>query len=143
MHLNALPQACEAGARIITGLRVDRVVVEDGRAAGVDAQAAGGRRVRLRAPTVVVACGAIETPPLLRRSAIGRHPRMGRGLSIHPALGVTGSFAEPVFAWRGVMQSVGIEELHEREGVLIEATASPPGMGAMTIPGSAPSCSSG
>src|SRR5204862_4843683 len=45
------------------------------------------------------------------------------------------SFAEPVFAWRGVMQSVGIEELHEREGVLLEATASPPGMGAMTIPG--------
>ena len=46
-----------------------------------------------------------------------------------------GSFAEPVFAWRGVMQSVGIEELHEREGVLLEATSSPPGMGAMSIPG--------
>ena len=94
-----------------------------------------GARVRLRAPAVVVACGAIETPPLLRRSGLGRHPRLGRGLSIHPALGVTGSFAEPVYAWRGVMQSVGIEEIHESEGVLLEATASPPGMGAMTIPG--------
>jgi choline dehydrogenase-like flavoprotein len=97
--------------------------------------AQGGRRVRLRAPAVVVACGAIETPPLLRRSGLGRHPRLGRGLSIHPALGVVGSFVEPVVAWRGVMQSVGIEQLHEREGVLLEATSSPPGMGAMSIPG--------
>ena len=88
-----------------------------------------GAPCRLRAPAVVVACGAIETPPLLRRSGLGRHPRLGRGLSIHPALGVTGSFAEPVYAWRGVMQSVGIEELHEREGVLLEATADPAGDG--------------
>ncbi len=135
VHLNALPQACEAGARIVTGLRATRVAVEAGRATGVDAIATGGRRVRLRAPAAVVAGGAIETPPLLRRSGLGRHPRLGRGLSIHPALGVIGSFAEPVFAWRGVMQSVGIEELHEREGVLLEATSSPPGMGAMSIPG--------
>jgi choline dehydrogenase-like flavoprotein len=33
------------------------------------------------------------------------------------------------------MQSAGIEELHEREGVLLEATSSPPGMGAMSAPG--------
>ena len=33
------------------------------------------------------------------------------------------------------MQSVGIEELHESEGVLIEATGSPPGMGAISAPG--------
>jgi choline dehydrogenase-like flavoprotein len=135
VHLNALPQACEAGARIATELWVKQIAMEGGRAVGVDAVAEGGRRIRLRAPAVVVACGAIETPPLLRRSGLGGHPRLGRGLSIHPALGVLGSFAEPVFAWRGVMQSVGIEELHEREGILLEATSTPPGMGAMSIPG--------
>ena len=37
--------------------------------------------------------------------------------------------------WRGVMQSVGIEELHEREGILLEATSTPPGMGAVSAPG--------
>jgi choline dehydrogenase-like flavoprotein len=135
VHLNALPQACEAGARIATGLRAFRIESEDGRAIGIEARAAGERRVRLRAPLVVAACGAIETPPLLRRSGVGRHLRLGRNLSIHPALGVAGAFAEPVFAWRGVMQSVGVEELHEREGVLLEATSTPPGMGAMAIPG--------
>ncbi len=72
---------------------------------------------------------------MLRRSRLGGHPRLGRGLSIHPALGVAGSFAEPVFAWRGVLQSAGIEELHERDGILIEATSTPPGMGAIAYPG--------
>ena len=33
------------------------------------------------------------------------------------------------------MQSVGIEELHESEGVLLEATSTPPGMGAVSAPG--------
>jgi choline dehydrogenase-like flavoprotein len=131
VHLNALPQACDAGARIVTGLRVGRVLVEGGRAVGVAARRADGSRLELRAPKVIVACGAIETPPLLRRSGLGSHPRLGRGLSMHPALAVAGSFAQPVFAWHGVMQSAGIEELHERDGILIEATASPPGMGAI------------
>ncbi len=132
VHLSALPVACAAGARIVTGLRVERLLVDRGRAAGVLARRGDGSELELRAPKLIVACGAIETPPLLRRSGLGSHPRLGRGLSMHPALAVAGSFAEPVVAWRGVMQSAGIEELHERDGILIEATSSPPGMGALT-----------
>jgi choline dehydrogenase-like flavoprotein len=135
VHLNALPQACEAGARIATGLHVQRVLSEGGRATGVAARRADGSEVRISAPLVVVAGGAIPTPPLLRRSGLGGHPRLGRNLSIHPATGITASFEEAVVPWSGVMQSVGIEELHEREGVLLEATGSPPGMGAISAPG--------
>lgn len=135
VHLNALPQACEAGARIVSGLRVQRVLSEDGRATGVLAHRTDGTEARISAPLVVAAAGAIPTPPLLRRSGLGRHPRLGRNLSIHPATGITASFEETVTPWRGVMQSVGIEELHESDGVLIEATGSPPGMGAISAPG--------
>ncbi len=134
VHLNALPQACEAGARIASGLRVARVLGENGRASGVAARDRSGREVTISAPLVVVAAGAIPTPPLLRRSGLGGHPRLGRNLSIHPATGITASFEEKVVPWSGVMQSVGIEQLHE-EGVLIEATGSPPGMGAISAPG--------
>lgn len=134
VHLNALPQACEAGARIVAGLRAQRVLTEGGRATGVLARYRG-REVRISAPLVVVAAGTIPTPPLLRRSGLGGHPRLGRNLSIHPATGITASFAEEVIPWRGIMQSVGIEELHEDEGVLIEATSTPPGMGAVSAPG--------
>lgn len=135
VHLNALPEACEAGARIVSGLRVQRVLSENGRATGVIAQRADGGEARISAPLVVVAAGAIPTPPLLRRSGLGRHPRLGRNLSIHPATGITAGFEEKVVPWSGVMQSVGIEELHESDGVLIEATGSPPGMGAISAPG--------
>jgi choline dehydrogenase-like flavoprotein len=135
VHLNALPQSCEAGARIATGLRVQRVLSEAGRAVGVAGHRPDGSEVRISAPMVIVAAGAIPTPPLLRRSGLGRHPRLGRNLSIHPATGITAGFEQAVVPWSGVMQSVGIEELHESEGVLIEATGSPPGMGAISAPG--------
>jgi GMC oxidoreductase len=135
VHLNALPQACEAGARIVSGLHVKRVTVENGRATGVSARRADSSEVRISAPLVVVAAGAVPTPPLLRRSGLGRHPRLGRNLSVHPATGITASFEEEVVPWQGVMQSVGIEELHEREGILLEATSTPPGMGAVSAPG--------
>jgi choline dehydrogenase-like flavoprotein len=135
VHLNALPQACEAGARIVAGLRVERVLSEGGRAVGVAAKRADGSSVRISAPLVVVAAGAIPTPPLLRRSGFGRHPGIGRNLSIHPATGITASFEEEVIPWRGVMQSVGIEELHESDGILLEATSNPPGMGAISASG--------
>jgi choline dehydrogenase-like flavoprotein len=135
VHLNALPQACEAGARIVSDLHVKQVLSDAGRATGVTARRADGSEVRISAPLVVVAAGAVPTPPLLRRSGLGRHPRLGRNLSIHPAIGITAGFEERVVPWSGVMQSVGIEELHESEGVLIEATGSPPGMGAISAPG--------
>src|SRR5437764_3706357 len=73
--LNALPQACNAGARILTHARVDRVLHERGRAAGVIARTSRGRTIRIDALRVVIACGPTETPLLSRRSGLGTHPR--------------------------------------------------------------------
>ena len=135
VHLNALPAACELGAEIATRLRVAKVLTEGGKATGVRANRPDGSSVDLRAKRVVVSAGSIETPTLLRRSGLGKHPRLGRGLSIHPAIGVSAKFAEPVVAWHGVLQSAGVEELHAERGILIEATSTPPGMGSMLTPG--------
>ncbi|WP_333762905.1 GMC family oxidoreductase [Streptomyces sp. IBSBF 2390] len=138
VQLSVLPDACAAGARIVTGARVERVLVDADRPGGP--RAAGVRVCRddgafeILAPLVVVAAGALQSPQLLRRSGLGRHPRLGRNLSVHPATSVAGRFAEPVTAWKGVLQSVGVEEHHAR-GVLIEATATPPGMGSFVLPG--------
>ncbi len=135
VHLSVLPEACRHGAIIVSGARAERVLSSDGAATGVLVRRGDGSRIELRAPRVVVACGAVETPPLIRRSGLGGHPRLGRGLSVHPALGVTGRFAEPVMAWQGVLQSAGVEELHEDRGIMLEATSTPPGMGSMITPG--------
>ena len=138
MHLNALPQAFEAGARILSEARVRRLLHSGGRVDGVVAHRPDGSEVIIRAERVVVAAGAAETPMLLWRSGLGEHPEMGRNMAIHPALGVSGRFAEPVVAWEGVLQSAAIHDLHEREGILMEATATPPGMGSMVLPGIGP-----
>ncbi|MEV6598796.1 GMC family oxidoreductase [Actinoplanes sp. NPDC051346] len=129
VHLNALPQACAAGAVVVTGARVDRIVTTRGRAVGVRF----GRRL-IAAPLIVLAAGALETPRLLARSRLGDHPGLGRGLAVHPAVSMAGRFDEPVTAWQGVLQSVGVEELHD-DGVLIEATAGPPGLMSFVPPG--------
>lgn len=135
VHLNALPQACAAGARIISNARVERVLHTGGRAYGVRARRPDGTAVDVLADAVVIAAGATETPGLLRRSGLGRHPRLGRNLALHPAAMLAGRFEEDIVAWHGVLQSAAVDELHASHGVLIEATSTPPGMGSMLYPG--------
>ncbi len=135
VHLNALPQACTAGARIISQARVERVLHQHGRARGVRARRPDGTAVDILADTVIVAAGATETPELLRRSGLGAHPRLGRNLALHPATMLAGRFDDDVVAWHGVLQSAAVHEFHESHGVLIEATSTPPGMGSMVFPG--------
>ncbi|MFF7356180.1 GMC family oxidoreductase N-terminal domain-containing protein [Streptomyces filipinensis] len=139
VQLSVLPEACAAGARIVTGARVRRVLTDrDGpggpRAAGVLARRPDGSELEILSPLVVVAAGALHTPPLLRRSGLGGHPRLGRNLSVHPAISVAGRFSRPVSGGQGVLQSVGVEHLRA-EGILIEATAAPPGMSSFVLPG--------
>ena len=135
VHLNALPRACAAGARIVSEARVERLLHGGGRVTGVRARRSDGTAIEILAERVVVAAGATETPPLLRRSGLGRHPHLGRNLAIHPAVTIGGWFGERVDASHGVLQSAGVDELHRSHGILIEATATPPGMGSMTLPG--------
>lgn len=135
VHLNALPQACAAGAQIVSDARVERVLHSGGRAQGVRARRPDGTAFDVLADTVVVAAGATETPGLLRRSGIGGHPRLGRNLALHPAAMLAGRFDHDITAWRGVLQSAAVDELHASHGVLIEATSTPPGMGSMVFPG--------
>ena len=49
---------------------VERVLVEDGEATGVEYVDGAGERHTVRAPAVVVAAGALNTPQLLRRSGV-------------------------------------------------------------------------
>ncbi|MGW3115557.1 GMC family oxidoreductase N-terminal domain-containing protein [Streptomyces sp. NPDC001107] len=139
VQLSVLPDACVHGAHIVTGARVLRILLDHDhpgppRAAGVRARRADGSELEILSPLVVTAAGALQTPPLLRRSGLGGHPRLGRNLSVHPATSVAGRFTQPVTSWEGVLQSTGVEELHDR-GILIEATASPPGMSSFVLPG--------
>lgn len=127
-----LEDAAAQGARFVVGAQVERIVVADGRAQGVEATVNGPdgpTRLTVEAPTVVVACGGVESPALLLRSGIGG-PAAGKHLTVHPAWLVTGVYDEPVEAWTGQIQSaVSFDLAHCEDGTgfLVESlTLSPP-----------------
>lgn len=109
-----LQDAADAGARFLVDCFVERVVTRDGRAAGVEARV-GETAVTVEAPTVVVACGGIESPALLLRSGIGG-PAVGRNLRVHPTYMVTGVYDEPVEAWNGQLITVMSFDFMDCEG---------------------------
>ncbi len=114
-----LADAAAAGARLVPHCEVERVLVERGRATGAVAtvRAPGGaaHTLTVRAPLVVAACGAINTPPLLVRSGL-ENRRIGEGLRLHPATAVAGIFPERVEPWSGGLQTRYSEQLADLEG---------------------------
>jgi len=105
-----LADAAAAGARVLVGVRAQRVLVGRGTAVGVDAG-----RVQVRARAVVVACGAFHTPALLRRSGLA-NSAIGRNLRFHPVTLVVGEFEEPINPWEGALQTRYSEEHAHLDG---------------------------
>ena len=114
-----LADAVAAGARLVPRCDAGRIVTERGRAAGVEATALGPdgapHRLVVRAPVVVAACGAVNTPALLVRSGLGG-PAVGRGLRLHPASAVVGVFPERVEPWSGGLQTRYSDQLADLDG---------------------------
>ena len=135
-----LQDAADAGARFVVGAHADRILTEDGRATGVEATVTGAdgsqTRLTVEAPTVVVACGAVESPALLLRSGLGG-PAVGKHLRLHPAGVVQGVYEEPIEGWIGQIQSTVSYEFADCEGdygFLIESAGTAPGLAAISMP---------
>lgn len=132
-----VPRALHFGARLLSDVKVDKILMHGKRAIGVQGHVVGaegerGHRVVVRAKLVVSACGAIHTPALLARSGI-RTPsgQLGKNLSLHPNVKLTAVFDEAVRGWEGVHQAYQVREF-EGEGLLFAAVNIPPGIIAMT-----------
>jgi hypothetical protein len=120
----------------------------NGRAAGVEASARRrakrsiprvSRRLTVHAERVVLAAGAIHTPLFLMANGLAiQGGPVGRGLRVHPALGVTAVFDEDVFGWRGTLQPFFMDEFRESHGLMFEVTSPLPGASASALPGLGP-----
>ena len=103
MEASFIPRALAAGAQLQPRCRAERVLIEGGRAVGVeviaadDAGAGNHRSVRQRIGArraVLVAAGAVHTPLLLARSRL-RSPHLGRHFQCHIGTNVVAEFTQP------------------------------------------------
>ncbi|MCV6595636.1 MAG: GMC family oxidoreductase [Mangrovicoccus sp.] len=96
MSATYIPAFVAAGGRLQTGIRVTGLRRENGiwrlkaRARGIWGQ----KTIEIRAKTVFIACGATQTPALLRRSGIKRH--VGDSLAYHSMIKVVARFDEEI-----------------------------------------------
>ncbi|MBF6591132.1 MAG: GMC family oxidoreductase [Ktedonobacterales bacterium] len=139
--LTFLQDAHDRGARFVVRCTVERVLIEAGRAVGVEGwapdDATGARRkVMVRAPLVVVAAGSVESPALLLRSGL-TNPNIGLHLRLHPVVAVGGLYREPIESWKGSPQTVLSDQfarLRGGYGIRFEVMPAHPGLLALAVP---------
>ncbi len=142
MNVAHVPWALALGARLYCSCKVERVVVERGRAVGVVAwttstepDARRPRRVRLHARRgVIVAASTIQSPNLLRRSGL-RARSLGEHFQCHPGVGLAGMFDRPVDMGFGATQGAESLALRRSDKIKLETLAMPPELAAVRIPG--------
>ncbi len=141
-----LHQALSGGAVLIARARAERIrFVERGGARPLksvtvtlhDASHALIGTAELRAPLVLCAAGAIETPALLQRSGLGGD-RVGEFLRLHPTTPVLGRYRDEVQAGTGIPLSVVIDEFAAVDpdgyGYWLECPPLQPTLAAVSIP---------
>lgn len=139
VDVSMLPDAREHGAVIVSDALVEKVDVERGTARGVrgrfiDARSGEpGVPFDVRARVVVVACGSLHTPTLLKQSGLGTS-HVGRHLTLHPAFRVGAVFDERVEGWDGAMQSVYSDHFAD-EGLTLVGVYTVPSVLAAAFPG--------
>ena len=130
-----LEDAAEHGAKIITRVNVDKVVIRDGRAVGIAATSGLHHLLIDARKAVVVAAGAIETPAVLLRSGLGGE--VGKHLHLHPGAGVWGVFDDEARPWEGVQMSRYSDEVRDWDdgyGPIFESVPMHPGTFATAVP---------
>jgi choline dehydrogenase-like flavoprotein len=139
--LTYLQDAHDRGARVLVRCNVERVLIERGKATGVEGWAPDSatgerRRVVVRAPVVIVAGGSVESPALLLRSGLD-NPNIGRHLRLHPVTASGALYPDPVETWTGSLQTVYTDHfahLRGDYGFRIEVMPAHPGLLGLATP---------
>ena len=93
MSETLVPRAVAAGARVLTGTRIDRIVRRGRRAVAARGVGPSGEAVTIDFKNVVVCAGAVQTPRLLRNSG---WTHVGDGLTLNPMVRIVARFPERV-----------------------------------------------
>ncbi len=143
MDISYVPAALRGGAKVLTSVRVEQVLVEGRRAAGVVGRVVTpfsgkpGHSVHVRARRVVLSAGCMATPVLLQKSGdlANGSGQVGANLQFHPGIAMVGVFPELVHPQFGATQ--GYQSLaFLRRGFKLETLWAPPAVLAVRMPGS-------
>jgi len=146
MLITYVPRADAAGARIYANARADRIEIGPGRTktvvgSVVDQSGRAMGRIAVKAPVVVLAAGAINSPDLWLRSGLpNSNGEVGRNLHLHPSAMVAGFFDESIDAYRGIPQSYYIDQFIDlarepHSGYVLMPIAGFPVLTAVSLPG--------
>lgn len=149
MLITTIPVALQHGARLLTRLRAERLVLRNERvtalecvALAADGLSPTGRKVTLNASHFVLSGGAINTPALLLRSnAPDPSGLLGKRTFLHPTVISAGRFTQRVDGYAGAPQSVYSDHFLHTEridgpiGYKLEAPPLHPLLFATTMPG--------
>ena len=128
MTATYLPRAETAGARLVPGLRVDRLVRDGSRATRALATDADGKPVTIDARHVFVCGGTIQTPALLQRSGLRR--RIGSTLAVHPTVKLAAHFPDPL----NLPGDIPVHQISEfAPDLSFGGSASGPGLAALAL----------
>jgi choline dehydrogenase-like flavoprotein len=123
-----LPRAVDAGARLVTGCRIDALEMRGDSATRAATTLADGRRGNIRFRHVFVCGGAIQSPALLQRSHIAGH--IGRSLAVHPTVKLAARFADEL----NVSDDVPVHQVKEfAPDLSFGGSASQPGLVALAL----------
>lgn len=123
-NVSYVPAALGRGALLLTEARAERVLLENGRAVGVEAITPTGRVVKVRGKAVVLAGGSVPTPLLMLKQGLGNSSgQVGRNLSVHPSTGFAALAPERIEGAGHVPQGYMVEQFL-RDGILV-LTAQP------------------
>jgi choline dehydrogenase-like flavoprotein len=121
------------GLRILPECRAEKIETRDGRAEAVLARLSDGRKLRVKASTVVVSAGAIASSWLLMQSKIAGS-RAGRGVCFNMGSPITADFAEELDSFDGVQISHYLQP-EQGSGFVMESWFNPVVSQALNMPG--------
>jgi choline dehydrogenase-like flavoprotein len=112
MLVTLVPDAIDAGAKLLFRCRVDRLETAAGQVSAarctlLDASGYGvtGKSATVRAKRFVLAGGAINSPAVLLRSGLNASGLVGTRTFFHPTIAVTGLYDEAIEAFYGAPQT--------------------------------------
>lgn len=127
-----LPRMLRAGGEVYADTLVEEILLEGGRAVGIRAvmRSPMDRKpiveIKAKAPRVILAAGAVNTPLLLQKQNLANSSGMvGKNLHCHPGVGAIAKFREDIMIWKGATQGFYGHHPEDPEILLETFSASP------------------